>query len=192
MQLELSCTRCLTRFTAFQGGKEAVVARCPGCGKLCEGAAEPAAGMRVRSAGNALIFEPTGAAVPHGRFRCLDCGREAEVRIDGTAALCPHCRSGRLEAVGPVVTAIGLGQSGIRPLTRAELKRQRFVHRWHANFETLRQKADGLREAMVALEFSPARQAEVGGILTALVAEAEAIKEAKIERYLARSGDGEP
>jgi len=192
VQLELSCTRCLTRFTAFQGGREALVAKCPGCGKLCEGAIDPAARMRVRSAGNALIFEPTGAAAPHGRFRCLDCGREAEVRVDGAAALCPHCRSGRLEATAPIVTAIGLGQSGVRALTRAELKRQRFIHRWHGNFETLRQKADGLREAMVALEFAADRQAEVDRLLSALVREAEAIKEAKIERYLARSGDGEP
>lgn len=189
MRLEFSCTRCLTRFAAYRNGKEAIVAKCPGCGRLCQDPVDRDLGMRVRREENAVILEPAPAAVPHGRFRCLDCGRESELRTDGPAIVCPHCRSGRMEGTGPVVTAIGLGQSGARPLTRAELKRQRFAHRWHGNFETLRQHADGLKEAMLALEFAEGRRAEVERLLDALVEEADHVKEAKIERYLARSND---
>jgi DNA-directed RNA polymerase subunit RPC12/RpoP len=189
MRLEFSCTRCLTRFAAYRNGKEAIVAKCPGCGRLCQDPVDRDLGMRVRREESALILEPVPAAVPHGRFRCLDCGRESELPTGGPAIVCPQCRSGRMEGIGPVVTAIGLGQSGARPLTRAELKRQRFAHRWHANFETLRRHADGLKEAMVALEFPEGRRAEVEQLLAALVTEAEQVKEDKIERYLARSDD---
>ena len=189
MRLEFSCTRCLTRFAAYRNGKEAIVAKCPGCGKLCQDPVDRNLGMRVRREENALIMEPVPAAMPHGRFRCLDCGRESELPTGGPAIVCPQCRSGRMEGIGPVVTAIGLGQSGARPLTRAEIKRQRFVHRWHANFETLRRHAEGLKEAMVALEVPEGRRTEVEQLLAALVAEAEQVKEDKIERYLARSDD---
>jgi DNA-directed RNA polymerase subunit RPC12/RpoP len=184
VRLEFTCARCLTVFAAFRNGRAAAVAKCPGCGALCRDPVDRAGGMRVREVPGAIVLEPAGTA-PSARFRCRDCTREFTARADGNVALvCPGCASGRAVQVSPAASGIGLGAS--RPLTRAERKRQRFVTRWHGNFETLRKHAEALLEAMGPLEFDEARRAEVRALVAALVTEAEGIKEAKIERYLAR------
>jgi DNA-directed RNA polymerase subunit RPC12/RpoP len=184
VRLEFTCARCFTRFAAFRNGKVAAVAKCPGCGALCRDAVDRDGGMRVRQEPGALVLEPAGSA-PSACFRCADCTREFSARADGkVAVVCPGCGSGRTAQVSPAALGIGLGAS--RPLTRAERKRQRFVTRWHGNFEALRKHAEALLEALGPLEFEEARRAEVRALVDALVTEAEEIKEAKIERYLAR------
>lgn len=184
MRLEFTCARCFTVFAAFRNGKATAVAKCPGCGGLCRDPVDREGGMRVRQEQGAIVLEPAGS-VPSARFRCVDCTREFTARADGKVAIvCPGCGSGRSRQVSPAATGIGLGAS--RPLTRAERKRKRFVTRWHANFETLRKHGDALLEAMGPLEFDEERRAEAQALIETLVIEAEAIKEAKIERYLAR------
>lgn len=184
MRMEFTCARCLTVFAAFRNGKATAVAKCPGCGALCRDPVDREAGMRVRQETGSLILEPAGSA-PSARFRCTDCAGEFTARADGHAAVvCPACSSGRCAQVSPAASGIGWGSS--RPLTRAERKRQRFVTRWHGNFETLRKHADALLEAMGPLEFDEAARAEARTFVDGIVAEAERVKEAKITRYLER------
>lgn len=189
MRLEFTCTRCLTTFAASRNGREAAVARCPGCGGLCRDPIDRQEGTRVRQEAGVLVIEPVGT-VPIARFRCNDCGGELTARTDAPgAAVYPMCGSGRTTQVSPAATGIGLGTS--QPLTRTERKRHRFITRWHGNYEALRQRGAAFVEAMGPLEFDEAAIAEVRELVARLVTEAERIKEGKIERYLERlSGHG--
>lgn len=185
MRLRFTCTRCLTAFAAYRNGIAAVVAKCPGCGALCRDPVDPEAGLRVRKDAGAILLEPLNGSVPSARFRCLDCGREFPARPGGRApVVCPGCDSGRCEQASPAAGGIGFGST--QPLTRSERKRQRFVTRWHGNFEALRKHADALLEAMGPLEFAGEKRDEVRAFLDRLVAEAEVVKERKVERYLER------
>jgi DNA-directed RNA polymerase subunit RPC12/RpoP len=184
MRLSFTCTRCLTVFAAFRNGLATTVAKCPGCGALCADPSDRDAGMRVRREERAIILEPV-RSVPSARYRCSDCAGEFTERAGGQVpVVCPACASGRCEQVSPGASGMGFGSS--TPLTRAQRKRQRFVTRWHGNYETLRKHAEGLLEAMGPLELDEATRDEAKAFVNRLVTAAEEVKEAKIARYLER------